>query len=314
MAQAAGVMGLQGLQGLYSGKHFAVWPDSGEKFLHSQERASSWRHLSVPPICAIAAASSEDSTAVKKKTPFPASKVGQRVLRDQQIVRALTLLHENISTAAPRSFSFLEDEFYRLSLGRDSCDSGSAASTILERSILEAQWAWSFEEMENEANVETVVKRKVRRKSKSKGQKEEEEQGRDLEASWASTSTVRKPLGNETKEEEEQREQKAALESTSNAEVVKSGNPSARVRRLQARKKRVAAGGKPTPPEVLMLRPMKKYEKGEKVRHAKPEGVQDYLTTYLRDITKIDLLTKDEEVILSKKLRIGLNLIDGRKQ
>lgn len=102
--------------------------------------------------------------------------------------------------------------------------------------------------------------------------------------------------------------------STTTEEVVKSGRPSARIRRLEARQKRVAAAGKPTNPEVLMIHPLKKYQKGERAKPVKSEGVQDYLTTYLREITKIDLLTKQEEIVLSKKLRIGLNLIEERKK
>lgn len=63
-----------------------------------------------------------------------------------------------------------------------------------------------------------------------------------------------------------------------------------------------------------MIHPLKKYQKGERAKPVKTEGVQDYLTTYLREITKIDLLTRQEEIVLSKKLRIGLNLIEERKK
>jgi hypothetical protein len=96
--------------------------------------------------------------------------------------------------------------------------------------------------------------------------------------------------------------------------VVGSGRPSARSRRLEARKKRLATSAPATPPEVLMIWPMKKYEKGGRVKHVKPESLQDYLTTYMRDITKIDLLTRDEEIVLSKKMQIGANLRECRKK
>jgi RNA polymerase primary sigma factor len=165
------------------------------------------------------------------------------------------------------------------------------ASTILGQSLLEAQWALTLEELLREEKVNEL---KVSRKAGGKGKVKEVQRKDEVDAA-----------------------EETCIESTSSTtteEVVKSGRPSARIRRLEARQKRVAAAGKPTNPEVLMIHPLKKYQKGERAKPVKSEGVQDYLTTFLREITKIDLLTKQEEIVLSKKLRIGLNLIEERKK
>lgn len=313
MAQAAGVMGLQGLQGLQQGLQHCGKQFGGEFVATGCDKVQGKAvgvvcrrrrvHLK-PQIVAIAlAGGSDDSVTVKKKKSASNSIRASRVSkvagraepmslssRDQQTARgALSVLHENFLTSMHRNISLLEDEMSRFSI--DAPD----ASTILGRSILEAQWTLSLEELMQEEKIkeEKAMVRKQKRKAKAKLKKAEKDE------------QVTLPL---------EHDEDVSTSSVTEQLVVKSGRPSARVRRMEARKTRVAAAGTLTAPEVLMIHPLKKYEKGERVRHVKAEGVQDYLTTYLRDITKIDLLTREEEIILSKKLRIGLNLVDGRKK
>lgn len=309
MAQAAGVMGLQGLQqGLqHCGKQFgADFVATGCDKVRDKAVGVVCRRRRVylkPQIVAIAlTGGSDDSVTVKKKknasNSIRASRVSKvagraepmSLSRDQQTARgALSVLHENFLTSMHRNISLLEDEMSRFSI--DTPD----ASTILGRSILEAQWTLSLEELMQEEKIkeEKAMVRKQKRKAKAKLKKAEKD------------AQLTAPL---------EHHEDVSTSSVTDQLVVKSGRPSARVRRMEARKTRVAAAGTLTAPEVLMIHPLKKYEKGERVRHVKPEGVQDYLTTYLRDITKIDLLTREEEIILSKKLRIGLNLLSGRKK
>lgn len=303
MAQAFGVLGLQGLQVLHPSKQFGH-SVSGESIVDRLQQsqdgagASCFRQVSLPPIVAISlTASSEELVAVKKekkKGALRARKVAGRVessVRDHQqtAARALNVLHEHFSSALYQNIALTEDELSRYSIMSPD------AATILNQSILEAQWALTLEELMHE---EKVRERKVTRRA-STGKVKEAKKKKDFTSeaeedtcteSTESTSTPTKEL------------------------VVKSGRPSARTRRLEARQRRVAATGKPTPSEVLMIHPLKKYQKGERAKPVKSEGVQDYLTTYLREITKIELLTKQEEIVLSKKLRIGLNLIEERKK
>lgn len=301
MAQALGVMSLQGLQALHSSKQ-SLSSEIPVDRLQDGAGASCFRQVSLPPIVALSlTSSSEDLVAVKKgkkKGTLRTRKVAGHVessVRDhhQTAARALSVLHERFSTALYHNIALTEDELSRYSIMSPD------ASTILGQSILEAQWALTLEELMRE---EKVKKRKVTRKV-VKGKLKGVERKKD-------ESTVEAVEAVEAVED-------TCTESTSAVTtelVVKSGRPSARTRRLEARQRRVAAAGKPTNPEVLMIHPLKKYQKGERAKPVKTEGVQDYLTTYLREITKIDLLTKQEEIVLSKKLRIGLNLIEERKK
>jgi len=163
------------------------------------------------------------------------------------------------------------------------------ARSILERAILEAQWALSLEKI-LQSSKQATSQRKQRRKPKLNKKKVLEEEAAEVPSGYEASPSGLEPG------------------------VVGSGRPSARSRRLEARKKRLATSAPATPPEVLMIWPTKKYEKGGRVKHVKPESLQDYLTTYMRDITKIDLLTRDEEIVLSKKMQIGANLRDCRKK
>jgi hypothetical protein len=225
----------------------------------------------------------------KKKGILRAHKLAERVessVRDhmQTATSGLNVLHEHFSSALYQNVALTEDELSRYSILSPD------ASTILNQSILEAQWALTLEELMHDAKAR---ERKITRRTGTGKSKE-----------------VRRKIGIEDTCPE-------GTESTSTSTkklVVKSGRPSARTRRLEARQRRVATAGKPSPSEVLMIHPLKKYQKGERAKPVKSEGVQDYLTTYLREITKIDLLTKQEEIVLSKKLRIGLNLIEERKK
>lgn len=291
MAQALGVTGLQGLKQSLSGE-IAL-----DRLQHSQDGSGAccFRPVSLPPIVAISlTSSSEDLVAVKKGKKKGALRTRKVVesssVRDhhQTAARALSVLHERFSTALYHNIALTEDELSRYSIMSPD------ASTILGQSILEAQWALTLEELMREENKK---ERKVTRKAGSKGNLKEVERKKD--------STLEEAVEDTCTE---------STSSTTIELVVKSGRPSARTRRLEARQKRVAAAGKPTNPEVLMIHPLKKYQKGERAKPVKTEGVQDYLTTYLREITKIDLLTKQEEIVLSKKFRIGLNLIEERKK
>lgn len=303
MAQALGVLGLQGLQVLHPSKQFGQslsGEGTVERLQHSPDGAgaSCFRQVSLPPIVAISlTASSEDLVAAKKekkKGSLRARKVPARVessVRDHQqtAARALNVLHEHFSTALYQNIALTEDEMSRYSIMSPD------ASTILNQSILEAQWALTLEELMHE---EKIRERKVTRRTGT---------GKSKEVKRKKASTSETVEGTCTENTE-------STSTLTKELVVKSGRPSARTRRLEARQRRVAAAGKPTPSEVLMIHPLKKYQKGERAKPVKSEGVQDYLTTYLREITKIDLLTKQEEIVLSKKLRIGLNLIEERKK
>ena len=298
MAQALGVLGLQGLQVSKQFGQSLSGENSVDRLQHLQDGAgaSCFRQVSLPPIVAISlTASGEELVAVKerKKGTLRTRKVaarGESSVRgaQQTAARALNVLHEHFSSALFPNIALTEDELSRYIMLPD-------ASTILNQSILEAQWALTLEELmhEEKVRVPNVTRRTGTEKSKVARRKKEkavEDTCTEITESTASTSAPTEEL------------------------VVKSGRPSARTRRLEARQRRVAAAGKPTPSEVLMIHPLKKYQKGERPKPFKSEGVQDYLTTYLREITKIDLLTKQEEIILSKKLRIGLNLIEERKK
>eukprot|EP00850_Spirogloea_muscicola_P023752 SM000386S14569 [mRNA] locus=s386:5097:8069:+ [translate_table: standard] len=52
----------------------------------------------------------------------------------------------------------------------------------------------------------------------------------------------------------------------------------------------------------------------ERTARGKQEGLQDFLTSFLRDIGKVKLLTKDEEVSLSRQLAVGLKLKFARER
>jgi hypothetical protein len=279
MQHAAGTMGLQSLKHLGQLLPF-----------DAQDGASCFRHICLPPISAITV-SIGDAAAVKKKVALQASK-GLRplepiALKDHRTTRgALTLIHENISVGPHGNSAQLEEDSADSSMVLEMFPDHDARS-LLERAILEVQWALSLEEIL--LSNETTSQLKQRRKPKLKVKKAMEEEEESSPGSEASLS-VKEPA------------------------LVSSGRPSARSRRLEARKQRLATSGPPTPPEVLMIWPLKKYEKGGRVKHVKPEALQDYLTTYMRDITKIDMLTRDEEIVLSKKMQIGLKLRDSKKR
>ncbi|CAK9199121.1 unnamed protein product [Sphagnum troendelagicum] len=250
MQHAAGTMGLQSLKHLGQLLPF-----------DAQDGASCFRHICLPPISAITV-SIGDAAAVKKKVALQANKglrpLEPTALKDHRTTRgALTLMHENISVGPHGNSAQLEEDFADSSMVVEMFPDHDARS-LLERAILEVQWALSLEEI--------------------------------LLSSSEASLSVKEPA------------------------VVSSGSPSARSRRLEARKQRLATSGPPTPPEVLMIWPLKKYEKGGRVKHVKPEALQDYLTTYMRDITKIDMLTRNEEIVLSKKMQIGLKLRDSQKR
>jgi hypothetical protein len=279
MQHAAGTMGLQSLKHLGQLLPF-----------DAQDGASCFRHICLPPISAITV-SIGDAAAVKKKVALQANKglrpLEPTALKDHRTTRgALTLMHENISVGPHGNSAQLEEDFGDSSMVVEMFPDHDARS-LLERAILEVQWALSLEEIL--LSNETISQLKQRRKPKLKVKKAIEEEEESSPGSEASLS-VKEPA------------------------VVSSGWPSARSRRLEARKQRLATSGPPTPPEVLMIWPLKKYEKGGRVKHVKPEALQDYLTTYMRDITKIDMLTRNEEIVLSKKMQIGLKLRDSQKR
>ncbi|CAK9199220.1 unnamed protein product [Sphagnum jensenii] len=279
MQHAAGTMGLQSLKHLGQLLPF-----------DAQDGASCFRHICLPPISAITV-SIGDAAAVKKKVALQANKglrpLEPTALKDHRTTRgALTLMHENISVGPHGNSAQLEEDFADSSMVVEMFPDHDARS-LLERAILEVQWALSLEEIL--LSNETISQLKQRRKPKLKVKKAIEEEEESSPGSEASLS-VKEPA------------------------VVSSGWPSARSRRLEARKQRLATSGPPTPPEVLMIWPLKKYEKGGRVKHVKPEALQDYLTTYMRDITKIDMLTRNEEIVLSKKMQIGLKLRDSQKR
>lgn len=394
MAHALGVIGLHGLQLSQTKQHYGqslhVESYSG-RFQYSQDTAGAacFRDKPSPPVVASSLTSSnEEQIAVKKEKTrgsLRKCKVAGRVelpSRDQQqsVARALTVLHEHISGVALQNIALSEDELSRYSSILPD------ASTLLRRSMLEAQWALTLKELMHEQKMEEqknsrragkgkksfslevtedvspgststatgdlavedltdeekVTERKVtRRRGKGKLKQVERKQDTSLQETGnvhtegseevvdyfrsgeqlKDLNTARR--GGEGKLTKFERKLDCSLvedacpESTSTMTtelVVKSGSPSARTRRLESRQRRVAIAGKPTSPDALTIHPLKKYQKGERVRRVKFDGVQDYLTTYLREITKINLLTKQEEVFLSKKLRIGLNLLEERKK
>eukprot|EP00245_Coleochaete_scutata_P006882 TRINITY_DN21695_c0_g1_i1.p1 TRINITY_DN21695_c0_g1~~TRINITY_DN21695_c0_g1_i1.p1 ORF type:complete len:454 (+),score=89.05 TRINITY_DN21695_c0_g1_i1:232-1593(+) len=86
---------------------------------------------------------------------------------------------------------------------------------------------------------------------------------------------------------------------------------SARKKRLDARKKKLEASGRQVASQLVKITPPKR--KG-KLTAPKPESVQDYLSTFLKDIGRMKLLTQEDEVELSKKMKELSALTEGKQK
>eukprot|EP00897_Mesotaenium_endlicherianum_P007365 jgi/Mesen1/6657/ME000340S05813 len=131
-----------------------------------------------------------------------------------------------------------------------------------------------------------------------------------LEAQW--TLAVSEPLPDFLREEMMQREDEWIPDSRDGEASkplieIKAPKPSARQRRLTARRKMLANEDAPADPELLMTHdktPSSTDGRGK----VKVVGTQDFLSSFIRQIGKMRLLTREEEVLLGKKLQIALGL------
>ncbi|BBN17499.1 protein MpSIG1 [Marchantia polymorpha subsp. ruderalis] len=204
--------------------------------------------------------------------------------RDQVAVCALaSATLDRAAVSSPPRGSIVLDEGARVAApGRELSPAGDAA-TSLERSRLESQWSLFLSDAVDRPlpNLEGM--------------------GEDF--------------GEEVVDVQEEDSANGLSDGLKAVKVISSGRPSARLRRLEARQRRLSGVEKPSPMEAFMIHPLRKTESSSKADKAKkPEGVQDYLSTYLRDITKIDRLTAEEEIMLSKKIRTGYILKEERKK
>lgn len=217
--------------------------------------------------------------------------------------------------------ALLDAEFARASPGRELSPAGDPA-TSLERSLLERQWTLSLEELsalEKELNPRPRRRGRPRKVEQRVAVEEREVQEQQEPMMWRGLGQKKKKLRTQGQEVEREQEHAMTQERVLAAgqrwiepnkrRLVTSGKPSARQRRLQARQERLARA--PELPAPFTVRPSKKNsDKGR----PRGDGLQDYLTAYLRDITRIDLLSKDEEIELSKTLKLGAQLKEVRKK
>ncbi|CAM6101799.1 unnamed protein product [Calypogeia fissa] len=228
----------------------------------------------------------------KKKAGLPkegASKGGSSrgepvmAFRDQVAVCALaSAMLERFSSTT--SGVVLDDAVTFTSLGRELSPAGDSASSSV-RSRLESQWTKFLLDR-------TEVDPESRLLSSLREGKEEDISVEDENAALASSSSSQQQLGDK--------------------KVVSSGRPKARLRRLDARRKRMSSAAERPPADAFTIFPRKRAD--GKSDHKKVEMVQGYVSTYMREITKIDRLTADEEVMLSKIIRVGYLMKEERKK
>ncbi|KAG6542489.1 hypothetical protein Mapa_016179 [Marchantia paleacea] len=227
--------------------------------------------------------SKSSKKAASKKGSSKAGR-GEPVMAFRDQVAVCTLASatlELVSISSPPRGSIVLDEGARVvAPGRELSPAGDAA-TSLERSRLESQWS---------LYISDAVNRNLP----------------DLEGvgvEYGDVVDVQEDSAN------------GLSDGSKTVKVISSGRPSARLRRLEARQRRLSGVDKPSPMEAFMIHPPRKSDSSIKAEKAKKlEGVQDYLSTYLRDITKIDRLTAEEEIMLSKKIRTGYILKEERKK
>nr|QIE09853.1 sigma factor 1 [Anthoceros angustus] len=221
-------------------------------------------------------------------------------LREQQ---AGYVLEDAAACSSGRGFglALLDAAFLGASLGlemerereRDFSPAGDPA-TALERSLLERQWALSLEELSAlEQRLNPPPRRRGRPLKKrvqveEREREEEQVQEREPEPGPEQGPGVEERTGDSARRR-----------------IMSAGKPSARQRRMQARQQRSAAQA---PAASLLIR-----RKSRDRPRPRPDGLQDYLTAYLRDMTKTELLSRDDEIELSKKIKLGTQLKDVRK-
>ncbi|KAL2614110.1 hypothetical protein R1flu_025802 [Riccia fluitans] len=237
------------------------------------------RQLRPRPASSVVVVGNEGSSGRKKTAAKKGSSKAGRgepvmAFRDQIAVCALA----SATLERVAGSVLLDDQVGTGMQDRELSPAGDAA-TSLERSRLESQWALYLNDFDSEREEDEWADAHVQGSVKLKSNP----------AVSDSVKTVKS--------------------------AVKSGRPSARLRRLEARKRRLTSTELPSPMEAFMLHPPRKSDSVTKVEKVKKaDGVQDYLSTYLREITKIDRLTNQEEIMLSKKIRLGSLLKEEKKK
>ncbi|KAL3678791.1 hypothetical protein R1sor_021747 [Riccia sorocarpa] len=257
------------------------------------------RQLSPRAASSVVVGANEGSSGHKKAaTKKGSSKAGRgepvMAFRDQIAVCSLAsaTLDRIAVTSAPPGSVLLDDEGETGIQDRERSPAGDAA-TSLERSRLESQWALYVSDAlgRNVPNLDS----------------DRQEDGRTQTNVYSSGKVKSKPGAKAAA--------KVVSAGVQTVKAIKSGRPSARLRRLEARKRRLTDTQLPSPMEDFLLHAPRKSDslsKADKIKKA--DSVQDYLSTYLREISKVDRLTSEEEIMLSKKIRMGTVLKEEKQK
>lgn len=132
-----------------------------------------------------------------------------------------------------------------------------------------------------------------------------------LESQWALESAQRA--------EDEKETLKSPIQSEEQMGVVRSGRPSARLRRLSARVgavELVDSEDRPVNSSAKWIAAPVRPKKRRKNREGKVkrEPVQDFISSFLRPTVNCDLLTKQEEQVFSRQMRIRQSLEKAKRK